>query len=171
MATPAQWAGGYARQAHADFQTWQAMETDETAQACHRMLFLQMACEKLCKARLIEGGTPPESLQTSHGYIANPLRLIIRAQLEFMGENLRARAGLLNFTRHLAQEIEVLNPAVDRNGQRPDNCEYPWEDARTVLHSPLDWSFAPLRLLRDRFGPTFVKVLRAAINRAIDELQ
>ncbi len=79
MATPAQWARGYARQAHADFGTWQATEGNEDVHACHRMLFLQMACEKLCKARLIDDGTPPEALQTSHGYVANPLPLVIRA--------------------------------------------------------------------------------------------
>ena len=171
MATPAQWARGYARQAHADFRTWQAIEGNEDVHPCHRMLFLQMACEKLCKARLIDDGTPPDALQTSHGYVANPLPLVIRAQLEFMGENFVRKAGLLNFTRHLAGEIEVMNPAVDRNGQRPDNCEYPWEDDQHALHSPLDWQFSPLQLLRDRFGPSFVKVLQLAIDRALQELQ
>jgi hypothetical protein len=171
MATPAQWALGYARQAHADFQTWQAIEGNEEVHPCHRMLFLQMACEKLCKARLIDDGTPPEALQTSHGYVANPLPLVIRSQLEFMGENLRAKAGLLRFTRHLAAEIEVLNPAVDKNGHRPDNCEYPWQDDQQALHSPLDWQFHPLQLLRDRFGPSFVKVLQLSIRRALQELQ
>ncbi len=103
--------------------------------------------------------------------MANPLPVVIRAQLEFMGENLRARAGLLNLSRHLAAEIEVMNPAVDRNGQRPDNCEYPWEDDQQVLHSPLDWQFNPLQRLRDRFGPSFVKVLQLASDRALQEPQ
>ena len=170
MATPAEWARAYARQAHADFRAWQALEENEDVHPCHRMLFLQMACEKLCKARLIGGGTPPEDLQTSHGYVAKPLPVVIRAELEFREKNLRARAGLLDFTRHLAAEIEVMNPAVDRNRQRPDNCEYPWEDAGLVLHSPLDWSFNPLHLLRERFGLTFVKVLQLAIDRAVEEL-
>lgn len=170
MATPAEWARGYARQARADFQTWQAIEGNEDVQPCHRMQLLQMACEKLCKARLIDGGTPPEALQTSHGYVANPLPIIIRAQLEYMGQNLRDNAGFLTFTRHLAAEIEVMNPAVDRNGQRPDNCEYPWVDGQQALHSPLDWPFTPLHLLRGRFGPKFVKLLRLAIDRALMEL-
>ena len=117
MATPLEWARGYARQAEADFRAWQAIEENENVHPCHRMLFLQMACEKLCKVRLISGGTPPAALQTSHGYVANPLPLVIRAQLEFMGERLSARAGLLKLARHLAAEIEVMNPAVDRNGQ------------------------------------------------------
>lgn len=171
MAKPAEWARDYARQAQADFRTWQLLEESDDVPSCHRMLFLQMACEKLCKARLIHAGTPPTALQTSHGYVANPLPVVIRAQLEFMGQNLRSRAGLLNFTRHLASEIEVTNPAVDRNGQRPDNCEYPWEDAGLALHSPLDWNFSPLYLLRDRFGPSFVKLLLLALDRAVEELQ
>ena len=171
MANPAQWAKAYARQAHADFQGWQAIESNEAMYPCHRMLFLQMACEKLCKARLIEAGRPPSALQRSHGYVANPLPIVIRAQLEFMGQQLRANTGLLVFTRCIAVEIELMNPAVDRNGQRPDNCEYPWENGAEVLHSPLDWSFAPLQLLHGRYGRTFVKVLRLAIDRARDELQ
>ena len=64
-----------------------------------------------------------------------------------------------------------MNPAVDRNGQRPDNCEYPWEDHQQILHSPLDWPFTPLQLLQSRFGPSFVKLLQLAIDRAIKELQ
>jgi hypothetical protein len=171
MATPAEWARGYARQAQADFRAWQALEGNESVHPCHRLLFLQMACEKLCKARLIDAGTSPADLQTSHGYVANPLPLVIRAQLEFMGERLSARVGLLNFTRHLAAEIEVMNPAVKRSGRRPDNCEYPWEDAAEALHSPLDWDFNPLHLLRDRFGPPFVKLLQRSIDRAMEELQ
>ena len=64
-----------------------------------------------------------------------------------------------------------MNPAVDRNGRRPDNCEYPWEDAAQILHFPLDWSFNPVHLLRDRFGPSCVKMLQLAVDRAVEELQ
>lgn len=64
-----------------------------------------------------------------------------------------------------------MNPAADRNSQRPDNGEYPWEDAGLVLHSPLDWSFSPVSLLRDRYGPSFVKMLHLAIHRAVEELR
>jgi hypothetical protein len=50
-------------------------------------------------------------------------------------------------SKHLAREIELLSPAVTDDGQRPDNCEYPWEDAGAQLHVPLDWTFAPSGLL------------------------
>lgn len=172
MATDAEWALGYARQAQADFAAWHGVEGNATIRPCHRLLFLQMACEKLSKARLIRTGTSPELLQTSHGYVAGPLPFVLREQLVYMGENPDARTGLLRFIRHLASEIEVANPAVDRNGQRPDNCEYPWEDGQGILHSPLDSTFQALQLLNDRrFGPSFLDLLRGAINRAVQELQ
>ncbi|ODT98864.1 MAG: hypothetical protein ABS79_05230 [Planctomycetes bacterium SCN 63-9] len=171
MASPSEWARGYARQAQADFLMWQALEEDRDVQLCHRMMFLQMACEKLCKARLIHQGTLPSNVQTSHGYIAKPLPLIIRAQLEFMGWDLRARDDLYHFARRLSPEIELMNPSVDRNGQRPDNCEYPWEDAVSKLHSPLDWSFNPARILRNPLGPSFIKLLRLAMDRAVEEMR
>jgi len=77
--------------------------------------------------------------------------------------------GVLTLIRHLAGEIEVLNPAVRRDGHRPDNCEYPWEYGDQVI-SPLDWTFQPLHLVTVRGGPTFVKLLRGAIDRIIGEL-
>jgi hypothetical protein len=126
-----------------------------------------MACEKLCKAHLVQAGTPPDVLQSSHGYVANPLPVVIREQLIFMRQNLGGMAGVLLFTRHIANEIEVLNPAVDRARRRPDNCEYPWEDANQVLHSPLDWTFTPSQLLTAQNGRTFFKLLRAAITRLL----
>ena len=49
MATSAEWATGYARQADADFKTFEAVQ-DLSIPECHRLLFLQMACEKLVKA-------------------------------------------------------------------------------------------------------------------------
>jgi len=67
---------------------------------------------------------------------------------------------VLRHSRHLANEIEVLNPAVDRDGQRPDNCEYPWEDNNGVVRSPLDWTFQPSHLLTAPAGRTFLKIVR-----------
>ena len=38
----------------------------------------------------------------------------------------------------LAREIEFLAPSMRKNGEREDNCEYPWEDeGGTVLISCL----------------------------------
>jgi hypothetical protein len=172
MSEPADWALAYARQARADFRAWELYEQHPEAVAaeCHKLLFLQMACEKLCKAFLVRTGARPEDLQASHGYIANPLPVVIRQEIIDSGQNPDRMRGVLTLVRHLAGEIEVLNPAVRRDGLRPDNCEYPWEAGDQVI-SPLDWTFHPSRLVTVRGGPTFVKLLKEAIGRIIDELE
>jgi hypothetical protein len=169
MSTPADWLEGYARQADVDFKAWELYEKypEAVAADCHKLLFLQMACEKLCKAHLILNKTPPQALQTSHAYIAGSLPIVIREQILVMRQSLDGMMGVIQHVRHLANEIELLNPAVDRAGLRPDNCEYPWDDAGGILRSPLDWSFHPSRLLIAPAGRTFLKILRAAINRIL----
>ena len=172
MSEPADWALAFARQARADFKAWElyGLYPEAVAEECHKLLFLQMACEKLCKAYLIRTGARPEDLQTSHGYIANPLPVVIRREIIDSGQNPNRMQGVLGLVRHLAGEIEVLNPAVRRDGLRPDNCEYPWEAGDQVI-SPLDWTFHPSRLVTVLAGPTFLKLLKGAIARIIDELE
>jgi hypothetical protein len=171
MSTTTEWKRAFARQADADLKAWELYERypQAIAAACHKLLFLQMACEKLCKAHLIERGTSYEKLQSSHAYVANQLPIIIMQQISFMKPNLR-RMGMMEVMKHvryLANEIELLNPAVTRNDQRPDNCEYPWEDAGGIVHSPLNWTFHPTHLLTVREGRHFLKLLRVAINRIL----
>lgn len=166
---PTDWVRGYARQADADFRAWElyADHPEAVAAECHRLLFLQMACEKLCKAWLIQGGTTPESLRTSHAYVAKHLSVIIRERILDSRPHLKGMSWVLRRVRHWANEIEVLNPAVDRNGQRPDNCEYPWEVGDGTILSPLEHSFEPSNLLTDATGRTFLKLVRDAINRLL----
>ncbi len=166
MSTVAEWAYAYARQADADYKAWQAMD-EEPFEECHRLMLLQMCCEKLCKAYLISAGTAVSSLQTSHGYIAKPLPVAIRELIVRSRPQVNLESQM-RYIRHLAQEIEILNPAMKRNGQRPDNCEYPWEDHTGLLHSPLDCPFTPTRLLFAPAGRLFVKMLRRAIDTLLD---
>jgi hypothetical protein len=168
MSVAADWIRGYARQADADFRAWELYEKHPEAVAahCHKMQFLQMACEKLCKAHLIASGTDAESLQTSHGYIAKPLPNVIKDQILFLKGNPKKMAGVLTHVRHIAQEIEVLSPQQTRDGRRPDNCEYPWQVGETV-QSPLDWEFHPSQLAVKPSGITFLKLVRGAINRLL----
>ena len=116
------------------FKTLQSLQ-DVSIPECHKLQFLQMACEKLVKAHLCGSGTDPAALQASHAYVAKTLPVVLRQQasaVNFVGGKARKA---LTYARHLAQEIEVLAPAVDRGGRRPDNCEYPWEadDGKTAL--------------------------------------
>ena len=144
-----------------------ASETDEDVEVCHSLQFLQMACEKLVKAHLCGTGSDPATAQTSHAYIAKTLPLILRQQatdLRFTGKKARA---VLQHSKYLAEEIEILAPAVKRGEGRPDNCEYPWEDGVGKLHVPLEWSFIPAQLLDLPAGRTFLKLVREAINNLL----
>ena len=140
------------------------------AAECHLLLFLQMACEKLCKAHLIQAGAPPEAFQSGHAYIANPPPMVIKQQLLHLGRDLAGLKRVQTIVRHIAVEIEALNPSVRRNRGRPDNCGYSWEIGGQVI-SPLRWSFVPLRLLEAPAGRTFLKLLRGAIDRILNELE
>jgi hypothetical protein len=167
MATSVQWAQGYARQADADFQMFQSMESAGSVADCHKLMFLQMACEKLVKAHLCGQGQDPASLQASHAFIQAHLPVVLRQQSLFVNFTGGKAREAMKHTRHMAQEIDVLAPAVKRGGIRPDNCEYPWEDAVGRLHIPLDWTFYPSRLLVLPAGRTVLKLIRGAITRLV----
>jgi hypothetical protein len=167
MATATEWSIGYARQARADLGTWAELEFS-TLPDCQRLHFLQMACEKLSKAHLCAGGTDPRTLQSSHGYIARQLPLIVRRQLE----SDRMKPGLIRdvvmATRAIAREIELLAPAIDDGGRRPDNSEYPWEDDTGRLWVPADYTFPIEFLLQQRHGRTILKIIRRAVYDLAD---
>lgn len=159
------WADGFARQADADFRAWELYQKypEACAEVCHKLLFLQMACEKLCKAHRIRAGADPNELIKTHRVVAKNLPLVIREEMIRRGQDNKAIAKRMPLVRHLAQEIELLNPAVRDDGQRPDNCEYPWEIGGKIF-SPLVWSFNPLRLCFEPGGVTFLKLLRCALD-------
>src|SRR5580700_5907782 len=103
MTLPSEWALGYARQASADFETFETLQTLPGIPNCHKLLFLQMACEKLCKAHLIASGTDPHALQSSHGYIAGPLPSVVRQQIVLLYADLKGTGGIQEMSRHLAR--------------------------------------------------------------------
>jgi hypothetical protein len=167
MSTSDQWTRAFARQASADLQTWDAMQSHKLIPECHKLLFLQMACEKPAKAHLCRTGSNPADLQKSHAYVSKNLPIILSQQMASM----RFRPGATRLTerhiKHVSQEIELLAPAVKRGGRRRDNCEYPWEDSAGFVHVPLDWTFVPARLVTVPAGPLFIKLVRQAIDRLL----
>lgn len=161
------WVLGYARQAAADFEAWERYEKHPVALVadCHKLLFLQMACEKLCKAHLVKSGRAPEKVQRSHRFKGH-LCVVIRQEVSFASDEPRKLRNTMVYVKHLANEIELLNPAMQRVGHRPDNCEYAWEDGGRVF-SPLDHTFIPLRLVDQPAGRTFLKLVSGAIRRLV----
>jgi hypothetical protein len=164
MATPDEWGSAYARQARADLDAWDHLQGSPLPQ-CQKLHFLQMACEKLAKAHLCKAGRRPEDLQASHAYIAANLPVILRYQLLLVNAKPGVIRSILQFTKRLAREIELLSPAVDDGGRRPDNCEYPWEDVAKKLWIPADYQFFANQLLFQPHGRTVLKLIRAAILR------
>ena len=170
MSVVSDWVLAYARQADADFRAWELYERNPQtiAAECHRLLFLQMACEKLCKAYLLKNAIfAPSEVQSSHAFVRKHLPTILREGLSISNQRRAARRAVVTHLRHLAKEVEVLNPTCD-SADRPDNCEYPWQVGDKVL-SPLDWTFVPSQLLTASSGRTFLKAVRVAINRILRE--
>ena len=153
------WSRAYARQAQADLEAREAL-LGATVPACQHLHFLQMACEKIAKAHRCLGGADPETLMHGHGFAAKVLPQVARELLRrstFVADLQVKHVGIEAMVRQLAREVDLLAPAVDDDGRRPDNCEYPWEDAGGALHVPAEHGFGSLETLhRHRAGVTFL---------------
>ncbi len=166
MSSVDDWTTAFARQADADLRAWELYQEYPRAAAaeCHKLQFLQMACEKLCKAYVIRAGIhAPADVQGSHGFIVKHLPSIMKQEIANNQEFPKNRSWVMSQIRQLCGEIEILNPAMKRGNRRPDNCEYPWESGARVV-SPLDHKFFPTQLLTASHGRTFLRLLRRAIN-------
>ncbi|HXD86475.1 MAG TPA: hypothetical protein VN641_08275 [Urbifossiella sp.] len=140
MATNAEWSQGFARQARADFDTFLKLQrgsvsAEDIIHECHKLQFLQMACEKLVKSHLCGEGASVAAIQSSHAYISGTLPIVLMQAAHAVNFSGKHAQWVLRHARHIAREIEILAPAVKRGGNRPDNCEYPWESSG-VLHRP-----------------------------------
>jgi hypothetical protein len=126
MATADEWSKAFGRQADADFNTFQFLQ-DKPVPNCHKLQFLQMACEKLVKGHLCGEGMSATSLRASHAWVRKHLpAVLLHIALVLNFKNAKEAS---KHWKHFAQEVELLAPAVKRGGQRPDNCEYPWKTA------------------------------------------
>ena len=170
MATAADWSRAFAAQALADFDAFDALRGKPRLPICQRLHFLQMACEKLAKARLCDAGSNPEDLQSSHAYIAKNLPIVLQQELFLSSGDVTRFRWLLGKCNALAREIELLSPAVKDAGRRRANCEYPWLDAATdrVL-VPAQYAFPNLSLITDptHTRAVLLKLIRASIVRLL----
>lgn len=161
------WQLAYAKQAKSDWRIRTILIDSRKADKCQILHYLQMACEKLCKAHLIGAGALPEDARKSHRAAGKSLLSIVRQQLS--GESFQhitgARKSLVIVkAQKIAREVELLSPAVDDAGRRPDNCEYPWQDASGTVMSPVDFNFPHLEFLDQQTGRTLLKILDQAIS-------
>ena len=102
-------------------------------------------------------------MQASHAFVArNLLQIFHEQQRRSKQRDLHPRSALMKQIKNLSREIELLAPTVDKE-RRPDNCEYPWEDAQGNILIPANYSFAVLPLLTEPAGQELLRVLPLAL--------
>ena len=156
------WAQAFARQAASDLDAREVLAADPSLPACHALHFLQMACEKLCKASMIAAGADPAEVQRSHAHVAKHLPTIVRLYLSRTAGRRPRDNWVVDAIRPLARRIELLNPAVRDGGRSPENTEYPWlaPDGVSVT-APADYPF-DFSILFAKAGVTLLKIVRLA---------
>ena len=105
MATVVEWSKAFGRQAAADFKMFKLLQAQPVPE-CHKLQFLQMACEKLVKAHLCGSGTPLASLHISHAYISGSLPVVLRQ--EAVALNFKIPKPVLDRVKQFAGEVELL---------------------------------------------------------------
>lgn len=114
-------AEAFAIQAASDLDAYNVLSASALP-SCHRLHYLQMWLEKLCKAYLwLPGGT--EDLRMLHNVVAKVLPRMISEHWRRIGFAQRPDIGAI---REVCREIDLLHPQIDDDGRRPDNVEYPW---------------------------------------------
>ncbi len=156
-------ADAYAEQSRSDFTVYSVYLQE--AEECHRLHYLQMACEKIAKAYRLRDlvSFNPEDLY-SHTVFSKFITGFLKSKLvrrRYASQDSKRRQ-VERYARSLAVEIEKLAPAVDRE-QTPANVEYPWE-AGAAVFVPCRHDFPLSRRLREQNGRDFLKVLEIAIE-------
>lgn len=154
------WSQAFARQAQSDLDAREVLSAQRLPQ-CHALHFLQMACEKMCKASMIASGADPLQVQRSHASIAKHLPTVVKLYLSRDSKRVPRDSWIVSAVRPLARKIELLNPAVKDGGRSPQNCEYPWLAADGSVKAPADHSFE-FNILFEKAGVTLLKILREA---------
>jgi len=156
------WTKAFARQAQSDFQARDYLLANPRLPPCHQLHALQMAFEKLAKAHLIDAGSDPCDVQSSHAYIAKVVPLIVREMLA-RTPGAGRETWVVYAIRDLCRKIELLSPAVTAGGTAPSNVEYPRRLPSGQIAAPADHDFG-LDLLFAKAGVTMLKVARARAN-------
>ena len=151
------WAKAYAKQALSDLDAREALVKSGT-QKCHRLHFLQMAAEKVCKAYLVKTNGY-DHLKKSHAYVKSILPQLARSLYTNINESNAIKSGKIRVVKHLTGQIELLAPACN-DGGREDNSEYPWEDGMGI-QVPCEYSFPNIDDLSREMVP-LIKLIRAA---------
>lgn len=160
------WDKAYALQARSDLEAREHLVTSGRLPECHGLHYVQMACEKLCKAYLAKRGSTPETLRKSHAFISKVLPTIVQQTLSREAGRFSKNTWVVSAIGKLARQIELLAPSVDDAGRTPANCEYPWLSQTGEITVPARYNFG-LTLLHEKAGMMLLKVLRSTIDELL----
>lgn len=159
------WARAYAKQSASDFQIYEHLLAQPGVPVCHKLHYLQMACEKIAKAyQFRDMATAESKLTTSHIAFSKFINSYLTSSPVVKREYEGRDAQLIGFKKKahsIAREIEKLAPAVDQE-HSPSNAEYPWEQDNNIL-IPCDYSYPNLSMLHEPVGLNFLRLIKEAI--------
>lgn len=151
----------FAAQAASDLDAYNVL-ADSSLPSSHRLHYLQMWLEKLCKAYLWLPDTGANDLRSRHNVVDKVLPQIIREHWRRIGFTQRPDIDAI---RQLCREVDLLHPQVDDNGRRPDNVEYPWIGRSGQAEVPAAWKFPLVQRLYSNTGRL---LLKAAVSLTRD---
>jgi hypothetical protein len=151
------WSQAFAAQAASDLSAYEFL-AKKNLPVCHRLHYLQMWLEKLCKAYLWSIAEPPDDLLQKHNVIAKVLPSIVVEHWRRVGLE---KPPNLNLIRELCREIDLLQPQIRDGNRRPDNSEYPWLGDSGEIEVPARWRFP----VADRLYTNPGKLLIGAAER------
>jgi hypothetical protein len=125
-------------QAQSDYKAYNALATT-TLPVCHRLHYLQMWMEKLCKAYLWHSAVINKDLLHRHQVVGVVLPRLVEGHWRRLAAYNKSTPDMER-VRSLCREIDLLHPQVDDNGRRPDNVEYPWT-FNGVTYTPTQHTF------------------------------
>lgn len=132
---------------------------------CHALHYLQMATEKIAKAyRLRDTAGDVDELVKHHTGFVEFVNAFFRSpaiRQEYNGQDAALRTLQKNAVL-LAQEIENLAPAIDRQA-RPENAEYPWQRDDAVV-APCQFTFPNLGMLHQTGGRAVMNLVERAFR-------
>jgi len=164
------WSFAFFRQAQSDLKAYDVLAASSSLPSCHRLHSLQMWLEKLCKANLRLAEETRANLpefRTSHNVIAKVLPSLIKNHWRKIGYSSEPN---LKGIREICHEIDLLHPAIDQGGARPDNVEYPWatvRDGKALVMAPADASFRVADRLRNHVGRQIMKAATLLTNNPV----
>jgi hypothetical protein len=147
------WSRAFAEQAASDRDAYDLLAGSRLPSS-HRLHYLQMWLEKLCKAYLWLPETGADELRTTHNVIAKVLPSLIARHWRRMGFEQRPDTTQI---RQLCREIDLLHPQVHDENRRPDNAEYPWPGVSGEIEIPAKWKFSLAARLHSQPGRLLLK--------------